>query len=151
MRPAASPDYAGPVAARRLLILLLLLFGFSTLAAALIPVPPPVDRTTSSVAGTEKRSSSRIVEHTIDAGSRRPSRIRLRDGDFLRLTVRSERVTQVEIPRLGVLEDVGPYDSATLALAPPDAGAYAVRLEDDGRVIARVRVGAAASGCCRRG
>ncbi len=138
------------MAARRLLILLLVLFGVSTLAAALIPVPPPAERTTSSVGETETPSRSRILERTVDAETRRPSVIRLGTHDFLELVIRARRVGQVEIPRLGVLEDVGPHDPAMLELAPPQAGSYAIRLADAGRLIGTLEVGSA-SGCCRRG
>ena len=134
-------DYAEPVAARRLLIILLVVFGVSILAAALIPVPPPTERTTSSATRTETRASSRILERTLGTEAPRPSVIRLAAGDFLELTIRSRRVRQVEIPRLGVLEDLGPYDPATLELAPPQAGRYAIRLAGSGRVIARLEVG----------
>jgi len=127
------------VAARRLLVLLLVLFGFSTLAAALIPVPRPAERTTTSSAPTQTEADPRIVKRTIDAGARRPSVIRLRELDFLDLTIRAERVAQVEIPRLGVVEDVGPYAPAKLELSPPEEGTYAVRLADQRRVIARIR------------
>ena len=138
------------MAARRLLILLLVLFGFSTLAAALIPVPPPAERTTSSTGETQTRSSTRIAERAIDADAQRASVIRLDEGDFLELKVRAERPTQIEIPRLGMVEDVGPYDPALLELAPPEAGTYAVRLATSGRMIATVEVDRA-TGCCRRG
>ena len=138
------------MAARRLLILLLVLFGFSALAAALIPVPPPVERAASPAEETEARPNSRVLERSIHAEARRPAVIRLGAEDFLSLVIRARRVAQVEIPRLGVLEDVGPHDPATLELAPPQAGSYAIRLVDTGRLIATLEV-VPASGCCRRG
>ena len=128
------------MAARRLLIVLLVLFGFSTLAAALIPVPPPAERSTRMEDETAMGSDPRLIERTIDAAARRPSRIRLREGDFLGLTIRAERVAQVEIPRLGVLEDVGPYAPATLELSPPEPGRYAIRVSGARRAIARLDV-----------
>ena len=146
------------MAARRLLILLLAVLAISTLAAALIgPQPsrqsPPAPTTAGDPArGQQARDrSGRLIDETVQAGHRRAETIRLRSGDQLELTVRSRVAGQVEIPRLGLLEDVGPDDPAHLSLLPGELGNFPVRLVGSGQTIATVVVSAARGRVSRTG
>ena len=144
------------MAARRLLILLLAVLAISSLAAALIgpqttrePSAPTTKR--EPARGQQARDrSGRLIEKTVDAGRRRAETIRLRAGDQLELTVRSRVAGQVEIPRLGLLTDVGPELPAHLSLLPDELGHYPVRLAGSGQTIAMVIVSAAGGGVRER-
>jgi hypothetical protein len=134
------------VAARRLVILMLVLLGVSTIAAALVPVDRDAgtDETTTTTTSTpaEKRDDSggKLVPGFIDAASRKPEVVRIELGDQLALRVTSRRNAEVEIPRIGELEDVGPDAPARFDLLPFEAGRYAVRLVEPRRTIGRIEV-----------
>ena len=141
------------MAARRLLILLLAVLAISTLAAALIgpratrESPAPSTTAGEPARGRQARDrSGRLIEKTVEAGRRRPETIRLRPGDQLELTVRSRLPGQVEVVRLGLLEDVGPDVPAHLSLLPSELGRYRVRIAGRGRAVAVVVVSAAGGG-----
>jgi hypothetical protein len=141
------------MAARRLLILLLAVLAISTLAAALIgPRPTRQSPPAPTTAGDPPRGqqardrSGRLIEKTVEAGRRRAETIRLRSGDQLELTVRSRVAGQVEVPRLGLLEDVGPDVPAHLSLLPDELGHFPVRLAGSGQTVAVVVVSAAGGG-----
>ena len=143
------------MAARRLLILLLAVLAISTLAAALIgprttPEPPPSTTAHEPERGRQARDrSGRLIEKTVAAGRRRAETIRLRPGDQLELTVRSRVPGQVEVSRLGLLEDVGPDVPAHLSMLPDELGRYPVRLAAGGHEVAVVVVSAAGGGVRR--
>jgi hypothetical protein len=71
--------------------------------------------------------------------ARGPRTVRIRDGDQLALVVRHRRPDEVEIARLGVLEDVDPLSPARFDLLPPE-GRYAVRLLEERRQIGEIVV-----------
>lgn len=136
------------MAARRLLILMVLLLVVSTLAAALVP-PPQSQRegseteTTTTEPRPERKQPQRrgrLIERTVDVSPRGPETIRMRRGDELTLTVRSDVPDQVEIPAFGRIEDVGPGDPARFDLLPAVTGIFDARLLDARRVVARLRV-----------
>jgi hypothetical protein len=131
------------VAARRLLIVMLILLVTSTVAAALVPPPPDGDTTTSS--STSARTSpvptgGQLVKAKIDANARRAERVRVPLGDQLALLVSSRRAGQVEIPALGLLEDVLPLSPARFDIFATRAGRFEVRLLDPRRKLAVIKV-----------
>jgi hypothetical protein len=131
------------VAARRLVILMLVLLGVSTIAAALVPVERDAgtEGTTTTPTPAEKRDAGgELVLESIDAQAKDPQVIRIELGDQLDLRVTSRRNDQVEIPRVGELEDVGPDAPARFDLLPFEAGDYVVRLVEAGRRIGRIEV-----------
>jgi hypothetical protein len=133
------------MAARRLVIVMLVLLFVSTLAAALIPAPDTGDETeTTRTTEPTAKPAGRELARSIDAAAKRSATIRIAVGDQLTLTVRSPRPDQVEIARLGQLEDVAPTSPARFDLLPADPGDYAVRLLGAGRVIGRIEVAEAA-------
>jgi hypothetical protein len=135
------------MAARRLLIVMLALLALSTLAAALVPPQARrAEETTGTETGRESRPTrdgrgapGRLVRRTIDAGrGRRP--IRLRSGDQLALTVRSDVADQVEVPAFGLIEDVGRDDPARFDLLADRVGRFDIRLVEARRAIATISV-----------
>jgi hypothetical protein len=136
------------MAARRLLILMLVLLVASTLAATLISPQTEQEETTSrtdTASGERARDGTRHqlgdrVSKTIDASAGGIERIRLRLGDQLALSVRSATADQVEIPALGLIEDVDPDAPAKFDLLPQAPGAFEVRLLDARRAIGRIMV-----------
>jgi hypothetical protein len=131
------------MAARRLLVVMLILLVTSTLAAALVPPPPERDGTTSST--TSPRTSpvppgGELVRAKIDAGAKRAETVRVPLGDQLALTVSSRRAGQVEIPALGLLEDVVPRSPARFDILAIRAGSFDVRLLEPARKVATIEV-----------
>src|SRR5215211_451109 len=120
------------MAARRLIIVLLVLLGMSTLAAALAPPPQSGDEppTTTRTAEREHRAPARgqLVEDTIDAESKRPQTVSVPLGDQLSLRVMSSRTGEVEIPDLGLLENVTRFDPARFDILASSRGNYEVRI-----------------------
>ena len=119
------------MAARRLLIVMLILLVTSTLAAALVPPPQGRDGTTTS--STSPRTSpvptgGELVTAKIDAGAGRAETVRVPLGDQLALAVNSRKAGQVEIPALGLLEDVLPLSPARFDILATRAGRFEVRL-----------------------
>jgi plastocyanin len=131
------------VAARRLLIVMLVLLGVSTVAAALVPVERDADGddTTTTSTTTTKRPTWELMRESIHAVAREPQTVRVRVGDQLQLEVTSRRAHQVEIPRLGELEDVDPDAPAHFDLLLFDRGRFPVRLVEPERKIGEIVVG----------
>ena len=109
---------------------MLVLLGISTLTLAL--VPPPGERRPTTTSSTSPRTAQlprggKLRRATIDAGEKRPQPVKIRLGDQLSLAVRSERSIQVEIPRLGLLEDAAPLSPARFDILAERTGDYEVR------------------------
>ena len=135
---------------------MLVLLAISTVAAALVPVEQASREetsTTSTRTESPDRAEGKLVPGLIDAGSRKREAVRIRLGDQLELRVTSPRPDQVEIPRLGELEDVDPDAPAHFDLLPFEVGSYPVRLVEADRTIGRVEVKPpqAANGKSRKG
>jgi hypothetical protein len=134
------------MAARRVLILIVAVLVVSTIGTAVLaprPDPAPEGATTSTTASTPKQKdgrSGRLVEKAVQVASRRPRTVRLRAGDQLELTVRTRTPVQVEIPRLGMIEDAAPDAPAHFSVLPASPGRFEVRLAQ-GRTVAVIRVG----------
>lgn len=135
------------MAARRLIVVMLVLLAASTVVAAL--APPRGERDSGSTeSGTTtspeperpaERPTGTPEEETIRAGAERPARIELDEGDRLVLMVQGVD-DQVEIPGLGLLEDVTRAAPARFDLLARRPGTFAVRLVNADRVIGRIRV-----------
>jgi hypothetical protein len=123
---------------------MLVLLGISTVAAALVPIDRQAadDETTTTSTDNEAREQARgdLVPASIDAGARKPATVVMRLGDQLELRVTSTRADQVEIPRLGELEDVDADAPTRFDLLPFETGTYAVRLVDAARKIGEIEV-----------
>jgi len=137
------------MAARRLLVLMLVVLAISTVGAALLaPRPEPAPDAATMTAeestspGTARQAPGRLVDASVETGAQRAEAIRLRPGDQLELTVRSQITGQIEIVRFGALEDVGPNEPAHFSLLLGEPGRFAVRLVGSGRIVARVEVSA---------
>jgi hypothetical protein len=132
------------VAARRLIILMLVLLAISSVAAALVPVDPEglSDESTTISTHTPKRElpAGRLVPKTIDADRDHPKTVRIELGDQLQLRVTSRRADQVEIPRVGELQDVDRFTPAEFDLLPFEPGSYPVRLVEAKRKVGRILV-----------
>ena len=134
------------MAARRVLILIVAVLVVSTIGTAVLaprPDPPPEGATTSTTTSTPKQENDRpgrLVEKAVQVPSRRPRTVRLRAGDQLELTVRTRTPVQVEIPRLGMIEDAAPDAPAHFSVLPGSPGRFEVRLAQ-GRTVAVIRVG----------
>ena len=134
------------MAARRLLMLMIAVLIVSTVGAALIaprpePEPPAETQTTTSTAQARPQAGSpgRLIEESVQPASRRPEVVRMRVGDQLELVVRTSIPAQVEIARLGLIEDAAPDAPAHFSLLPAEPERLAVRLAG-GRTVAIVRV-----------
>ena len=133
------------MAARRLVMVLLVLLVVSTLAAALVPPPPDgADESTTTAPSTTAAERGKLVRATVSADARRAERVRIGPRDELELRVTSKQFNEVEIPRLGEIDEVDRFAPAVFDLIPGEPGTYPVRLAEGGRVIARI-----VSGCCR--
>jgi hypothetical protein len=132
------------VAARRLIILMLVLLAISSVAAALVPVDPEglSDESTTTSTQTPKRElpAGRLVSKAIDADRPRPKTVRIELGDQLQLRVSSRRADQVEIPRVGELQDVDRFTPADFDLLPFEPGSYPIRMVEAKRKIGRIVV-----------
>ena len=136
------------MAARRLLILMLVLLVASTLAATLISPQAEREETTSRRErtsgergrdGTQHQLGNRVSK-TIHASAGGTERIRLRLGDQLALSVRSATADQVEIPALGLIDDVDPGAPARFDILAETPGKFEVRLLDARRTVGRITV-----------
>jgi len=125
---------------------MLMLLAVSTLAAALIP---PESRrqgtisTTSTTTAAPKSAATggRLVERTVRAAGEGATRIPIRLGDQLALTVRLGFFDQVEIPALGLIQDAAPGAPALFNVLPDRTGRLDVKLAQAGRVVAVIDVG----------
>jgi hypothetical protein len=121
------------MAARRLMALLLVVLVVSTVAAALIaplrqdPEPTPREESTQAPDAADAGDSGRLIEKSVQAPSKDPPKVRMRPGDQLELTVRTRTPTQVEIPRLGQLEDAAPDAPAHFSFLASSAGRFEAR------------------------
>jgi hypothetical protein len=137
------------MAARRLVIVMLVLLGVSTLLASL--APPPGSRTGSSTTATGPRTTKQasknaaeLVRRQIDAQASRPEVIQVPAGDQLALEVSSDRVAEIEIDLLGLLDTAAPLAPARFDVFAADPGSrYTITLTDDrdeSREIGEIRV-----------
>jgi hypothetical protein len=137
------------MAARRLILVMLVLLVLSSAVAALIPVERSSDdeSTTTTTTTTAAAPTGELVRAHVDADAKKAAGIRIHKGDQVELTVSSSTPGQVEIPVLGMLEDVDRFIPARFDLLPFDRGTYEVRLLPQGaptaadRVVGRVIVG----------
>jgi hypothetical protein len=132
------------MAARRLLLAMIAVLIVSTIGAALIaprPTPPSETEatTTTSTQRPEAGHSGRLIEKSVQQTSRRPEVVPIRVGDQIELTVRTRIPAQVEIARLGMVENATPDAPAHFSVLPAEPGRYAVRLAG-GRTVAIIRV-----------
>ena len=120
------------MAARRLLIVMLVLLGLSAFAAALAPQQESGEESTTSTstAKREHHESTRgqLIEDTIDAQSKRQQTVVVPLGDQLSLRVKSSRAGEVEIPDLGLLENVTPVDPARFDILASSKGSHEVKV-----------------------
>ena len=118
---------------------MLVLLGLSSLAAALVPAPEEPAETDSSTTSTSTTSDlpagGELLRVSVDADARRVERVELPVGDQLALDVRSRRPGEIEIPRLGLLQDVAPGAPARFDILAREPGKLEVR-----RVASRDRV-----------
>jgi hypothetical protein len=136
------------MAARRLVIVMLVMLGISTLAAALVP-PRTGDRDATTGTATEATEAATLPDRprgrrllkTIDATDDPVEVIPLRVGDQLQLEVRSRKLDEVEIPKLGLIEAVGPDGPATFNTFVTERAVYEIRLVRANRVAGRIEVG----------
>jgi hypothetical protein len=127
------------MAARRLLVVMFVLLAISMAAWVLAPTRPGDDEPTTTTPGDGSAAAAqptrgRLREATLRADAQ-PRRLRLRTGDQLALTVRSQRPGQVAIRRLGLLEDVGPLAPARFDLLAERPGRYELQILGRGRPI----------------
>jgi hypothetical protein len=124
------------MAARRLMALLLVVLVVSTVAAALIaPLrqdsePAPTEESTQAAdAGRAANTadSGRLIQKSVQTPSKDPPTVRMRAGDQLELTVHARTPTQVEIPRLGQLEDAAPDAPAHFSILASSVGRFEAR------------------------
>jgi hypothetical protein len=133
------------MAARRLIALLVVVLVVSTVAAAVFapPRPPetPEGETTTATADRppDAAPAGRLVEKSVQIPSKRPVDVALKVGDQLELIVRTRTPTQVEIPRLGVVEDAAPDAPARFSVLTFEPGRFDVRVAS-GRTVATLRV-----------
>ena len=113
-------------------LLLAVLVG-STVAAALIaPLrqnsePAPTEESTRATdwpGSEDPASSGRLIEKSVQTPSKNPPTVRMSPGDQLELTVHTRTATQVEIPRLGMLEDAEPDAPAHFSILASSAGRF---------------------------
>ena len=129
---------------RRLLVLMAVLLGLTALAAALAPRPTVVPQrggvtatpTPAPSATADGTAASRVVTRTVDANAgARPTRVRARAGDTIRLAVGGDVLDAVEIKGLDEIEPVEPGSPARFEFLAEAPGEHAiVLLEADRRV-----------------
>jgi hypothetical protein len=133
------------MAARRLIALLVVVLVVASVSAALFaptrPSGTPEGETTTSTGNhpPHPAPAGRLVEKTVQIRSKRPEVVPLRVGDQLELTVRTRAAAQVEVPRLGMVEDAAPDAPAHVSILTAEPGRFDVRLAE-GRVVATLRV-----------
>ena len=127
---------------RRLLVLMAVVLGLTALVTALAPLPTvsPTrgDATaTPSPAGSTAAATdgpSRVVTETVNAiAGARPTRVRARAGDTIRLAVRGDAPDAVEIRGLDEIEPVEPGSPARFEFLAEGAGEHAIVLLDADR------------------
>jgi hypothetical protein len=137
------------MAARRLIAILLVLLFLSSLAAALAPVQDRAGTESSSTTttaepetlpGADLAEDARVVAKSVHASARRPTLIRVRVGDRLRLKVTSSHTGTVELAGLGPAEDVGPRQPAFFDVLLREDGSYPVQFLDTERDVAHIEV-----------
>ncbi len=124
---------------------MLMLLAVSTLAAALIP--PQARRqvassttSTTTTPPTSAATGGRLVERTVRVAGRGSTRVMIRLGDQLALTVRVGFPDQVSIPAFGLIADATSDAPAHFDLLPDRTGRFDVELVERGRVAAVIEV-----------
>ena len=151
----ASPPILLLMAARRLVIVMLVLLGISVGLAALVPSRESDEDTVGSTE-TEATETTATAEATapeeatpddssvqtaeIKVGGRKFPVVPITLGEQVSLVVRSKLADQVEIPKLGLIDAVGPGAPARFELLPEKAGDLGIRLVNAERVVARIEV-----------
>src|SRR4051794_33073756 len=141
---------------RRLLVLMAVLLGLTALAAALAPRPtvvPPGGRliaptptvtpspTASPSASAQVGPPSVEVVRTIDASKgARFARVRVREGDTVRLTVRGDVLDAVEIDGIDQIEPVEAGSPARFEFLADERGQFPIVLIDGDRRIGQLDV-----------
>jgi hypothetical protein len=118
------------MAARRLVIVMVVLLVASTAAAQLVPAPEPSGEPTRSTTTEEATPPSQrgaVVSAIVKADAEGVEKVRVPVGDQLSLEVRSRRAGEIEIRRLGLLEDVAPLSPARFDILVRSEGRYEVR------------------------
>jgi hypothetical protein len=134
------------MAARRLLMVMLVLLGLSTLAALLGPAQRARDRIATTETTEEPLPADTVprgeqLAVTIEVGVMlTQKRVPIEVGDQLSLVVRSRARDQVEIPRLGLVEAVGPLSPARFDILAREPGDYAIRLVIANRTVGRISI-----------
>ncbi len=134
------------MAARRLILVMLVLLVVSSIAAALVPVERNEDEPSTSTTATESaRPQGELVRVTVAADEHKAEPIRISFGDQLELRVTAKRAAQVEISRLGLVDDVEPGSPAHFDVLPADPGDYPISLlelgtEAPARTIGKIEV-----------
>jgi hypothetical protein len=125
---------------RRFLLLVAVLMGLTALAASVAPREPLVrDRRTPTPSPTPTAEAAagpetnvRTIEKTISA-SEGPTKVTVREGDLLHLTVESSEVDSVSV--LGEFRPVESESPAEFDLLVDEPGSYPIELLDAGRKI----------------
>jgi len=125
---------------------MLILLGTSTLAAALVPTPPPGEDTSSS--STSPRTSpvpagGELVEVKLDVDAKRPPTVRAALGDQVSIVVRSSEAAQIQIERLGLLNDVLPLSPARFNILANQPGRFEISQVEPKREVGVLYVSAA--------
>ena len=114
------------------MIVMLVLLGMSALAAGLAPPPQSGDEppTTSTARTRDHRdlTGGQLVERTIDAQSKRPQTVTVPVGDQLSLRVKSSHTGEIEIPNLGLLQNVTRFDPAHFDILASSKGSHEVKI-----------------------
>ena len=126
--------------ARRLLLLAAALMLLTALAAGLAPRERSAE-VTQLATGTPQPASGRTVARTIRADPGATARIRVRQGDLLRLDVRGDLVDTVELQRLDRLDGIDPSTPAHFELLV-DAlpGDYPIQLVESDRRVGAIEI-----------
>lgn len=123
------------MAARRLIAVLVALLVVSTVLAALAPVREE-DRTASTTEPLPETPppdplpSGGLLRERIVTAREEPARIAAAVGDQLELEVESERIAEIAIPALGLLEAAEPGDPARFSILLREPGEVAIETAD---------------------
>jgi hypothetical protein len=150
------------MAARRLVIIMLVLLGVAAGLAALAPdresgedtvgssetettteteaaaAEPSGDTETAS--GPQTEGPQVPLTFDIKVGGKKLPVVPVEPGEPFSLVVRSQAADQVEIPRLGLIDAVGPGAPARFELLAEAEGDLGVRLVNAERLVARIEV-----------
>jgi hypothetical protein len=140
--------YPRDMLGRRLLVLMAVLLGFTALATALAPRPTvtaPRGASPSSepepTASSPAPGASQVVTRTVDANTgARPTRVRARVGDTVRLTVRGDLLDAVELKGLDEIEPIEPGSPARFEFLADAPGAFAIALQEADRRVGMLDV-----------